>query len=136
MVTTVAAAEGAIGYADASQAGERGIVKVQTGSAFVGPTAADAAKLVDASPVVAGRPEHDYALELDRTAEGAYPIALVAYALACEDYADDAEAALVKEYFGYMISADGQASAAKSAGSAPLSAGMTAKLEAAVASIK
>ncbi|MFP5416118.1 MAG: phosphate ABC transporter substrate-binding protein PstS [Actinomycetes bacterium] len=125
-----------IGYADASQAGQLGVATVKSGTVFVGPTAEDAAKLVDASPRIENRPEHDYSLELDRTAEGAYPIALVAYALVCEDYTDDKEAELVKAYLGSMISSEGQQSAAAAAGSAPLSADMTAKLDAAVDAIK
>ena len=124
-----------IGYADASQAGELGTVQVKSGDVFVGPTAEDAAKLVDASPVVEGRGEHDYALELDRKAPGAYPIALVAYAMVCEDYKDDAKAELVKEYIGYIISNEGQQAAAAAAGNAPVSADMQAKLQAAVDSI-
>ena len=135
VVDAVTTGRNTIGYADASQAGALGVAKVGSGDTFLGPTAADAAKLVDASPIVDGRAEHDYALKLDRTAEGAYPIALVSYAIVCEAYSDSATAGLVKAYVGSMVSAQGQASAAKAAGSAPLSSEMTAKLAAAVASI-
>ena len=136
VVDAVTTGKNTIGYADASQAGALGVAKVGSGSTFLGPTAADAAKLVDHSPLVEGRGEHDFALKLDRTAEGAYPIALVSYAIVCETYKDAKTAELVKAYIGYMVSPEGQESAAASAGSAPLSAEMTTKLTAAVASIK
>ena len=136
VVDAVTKGTNAIGYADASQAGKLGVAKVKSGDAFVGPTAADAAKLVDASPKVANRAANDHALKLDRKAAGAYPIALVAYAMVCEDYKDDKDAALVKAYVGSMISAEGQKSAAAKAGNAPLSADMTAKLKTAIDSVK
>ena len=135
VVDAVTGGTNTIGYADASQAGDLGTVVVKSGDAFVGPTAEDAAKLVDNSPVVEGRGEHDYALKLDRKAEGAYPIALVAYAMVCEDYKDDAKAELVKAYMEYMISDEGQKAAQAAAGNAPISADMQAKLQAAVESI-
>ncbi|MDN5571858.1 MAG: phosphate ABC transporter substrate-binding protein PstS, partial [Propionibacteriaceae bacterium] len=135
VVDAVSGGQGTIGYADASQAGSLGVVQVESGTVFVGPTAEDAAALVDASPVVEGRPEHDYALELDRTADGAYPIALVSYALVCESYADADVAELVKAYIGYIVSDEGQQAAAGAAGSAPLSSDMQANLQASVESI-
>ncbi|WP_232549201.1 phosphate ABC transporter substrate-binding protein PstS [Propioniciclava soli] len=124
-----------IGYADASQAGSLGVASVESGTEFVGPTAEDAAALVDASPRIEGRPEHDYALELNRTAEGAYPIALLSYALVCETYQDAATAELVKAYMTYMLSDEGQAAAEEAAGSAPLSSTMQQSLQSAVDSI-
>jgi len=42
----------------------------------------------------------------------------------------------VKAYFEYAISPEGQELAAEAAGSAPLSAGLTKKVEAAVAAIE
>lgn len=135
VVDAVTQGNNTIGYADESQAGELGVVKVKAGAEFVGPDADKAAKLVAASPKVEGRADHDWALKLDRTAEGAYPIALVSYALVCEEYKDPQEAALVKSYLGYMVSDEGQQLAHEKAGSAPLSADMQGKLRAAVDSI-
>ena len=106
------------------------------GSDFFGPTAEAAAALVDNAAKADGRAEHDWALKLDRTAEGQYPIALISYAIVCEEYADSAKAELVKAYLGYMVSADGQAAAQAQAGNAPLSSTMTSNIEAAVASVK
>lgn len=138
VVDTVKQGNGMIGYADASQAREVGVAKVKVGEEFFGPTADAAAKLVDNAQRVDGRAEHDWALKLDRTAEGQYPIALISYVIVCESYQDADAAALVKEYIGYISSAAGQAVAANpnAAGSAPLSADMVAKVQAAVASIK
>ncbi len=61
---------------------------------------------------------------------------LVSYAIVCETYKDSASAKLVKAYIGYIASADGQASAAKSALAAPLSSALQAKVKTAVDSIK
>lgn len=135
VVDAVANGSNTIGYADASQAGELGIAEVQVGDTFFGPTAEAAAALVDASPKVEGRGDHDWALELDREAEGAYPIALVSYAIVCETYKDAATAELVKAYVGYLASPDGQAAAASAAGSAPLSSTMSANVQSALDSV-
>ncbi|WP_235998092.1 phosphate ABC transporter substrate-binding protein PstS [Aestuariimicrobium ganziense] len=136
VVDAVTQGKNTIGYADASQAGDLGVAKVKVGEEFLGPDADKAAKLVEASPKVEGRKDHDWALKLDRKAQGAYPIALVAYALVCEDYKDDKDAELVKAYVGYMVSDEGQKVAHEKVGSAPLSADMQAKMKAAVDSIK
>ncbi|MFT3876790.1 MAG: phosphate ABC transporter substrate-binding protein PstS [Propioniciclava sp.] len=138
VVDTVKKGNGMIGYADASQAREVGMAKIKVGNEFFGPTADAAAKLVDNAQRLEGRSEHDWALKLDRKAEGQYPIALISYVIVCETYADAQVAKLVKEYVGFIGSADGQALAAAptAAGSAPLSADMVTKVQAAVASIK
>lgn len=132
VVDAVAKGKNTIGYADASQAGDLGVVAVKSGDGFTGPTAEAVATLVDASPKVSGRADHDWALELDRTAAGAYPIALVSYVIVCETYADAAEAELVKAYVGYLVSAEGQQAASVTAGNAPLSSTMSANAQAAL----
>lgn len=136
VVNAVKGGNGTIGYADASAAKDLSHVQVKVGSEFFGPTAEAAAKIVDAAKKVEGRKEHDYALKLDRKAEGAYPIVLVAYAIVCEEYKDSKVATLVKSYVGYMVSADGQKSAQAAAGSAPLSADYQTKLKSAIDSVK
>ncbi|HTN56228.1 MAG TPA: phosphate ABC transporter substrate-binding protein PstS, partial [Microbacterium sp.] len=65
-----------------------------------------------------------------------YPIALVSYLIACEQYEDENTAALVKAYFEYMASEEGQAAAADNAGSAPISAGLREKVLTAIDTIK
>ena len=67
---------------------------------------------------------------------GAYPIALVSYLIGCEQYEDPAKAAIVKSYFEYMASEDGQQAASDNAGSAPISAGLRDKVLAAIDTIK
>ena len=69
----------------------------------------------------------DIAIDVDRTTteSGAYPIVLVSYLIACPTYDDAKTADLVKGYLSYVVSDDGQAAAAKAAGSAPLSGTLT-----------
>ncbi|MHA6512618.1 phosphate ABC transporter substrate-binding protein PstS [Tessaracoccus sp. Z1128] len=134
VVAAVTNGTGTIGYADASQAGELSVAMIGDDE-FYGPTAEAAAAAVDVSPMEEGRDANDLAINLDRSAEG-YGIVLVAYAMACAEYADPAKAELVKAYLGYVASEQGQADAAEGAGSAPLAAGLRDKVLAAIDSIK
>ena len=136
VIQAVQGGSGTIGYADASQAGSLGKAKLLVSGKAVEPTAEAAAAIVDHSPLVAGRDVNDLALNLDRTSEGVYPAVLVSYLIVCQQYAKPADGALVKAYVGYVTSAQGQQDAASSAGSAPLSGAMQAKVAAAVASIR
>ena len=97
-----------------------------------------AAAVLDASKPVEGRAETDLALDIDRKVDtkGVYPVVLVSYQIACQQYDDAASAELVKAWLEYVTSADGQATAAKDAGSAPLSEAVGQKVQAAVESIK
>ena len=119
------AATAPIGYADASRAAEEGLATaaVQVGDEFVTYSPEAAAAIVDASPFEEGRAEGDLAIELDRTSEeaGVYPIVLVSYMIACEEYADPAVAPVVKGFLQYVASPEGQQAAAEAAGSAPIS---------------
>ncbi len=140
VVEAVTAGDGAIGYADESQAGELGIAAIKVGSEYVEPTAEAAAKILDESPedkAVAKSP-YMFPFKLDRKteAEGTYPIVLTSYLLACTQYGSEDEAAIVKGYLEYVISAEGQEVAAENAGSAPLSASLTEKIEPAVEAIE
>ena len=123
VVAAVQNGTGTIGYADASQAGDLGVADIKVGEEYVGPTAEAAAKVLEVSPRVEGRPENDMAFELDRATEesGAYPIVLASYLIACETYDDQETADLVKGYLSYIVSDEGQDAAAEAAGSAPLS---------------
>ena len=134
VVDAVTNGTGTIGYADASRAGELGTVAVQVGAEFVEYSPEAAAAIVDASPFIEGRPDFDLSIELDRTseAEGVYPVVLVAYLVGCETYADSEQGALVKDYFTYMASPEGQAVAAADAGSAPISGALFEKVTAAI----
>jgi phosphate transport system substrate-binding protein len=133
VVDAVTNGTGTIGYADASRAGELGTVAVLIGEDYVPYSAEAAAAIVDASPFVEGRPDFDLSLELDRTPDAdAYPIVLVAYLVGCETYADEAKGELVKAYFTYMASSEGQAAAASGAGSAPISETLFERVTAAI----
>lgn len=137
LVAAVKGGSGTIGYADASQAGDLGKASIKAGSTFNAPTAAGAAAAIDASTPTPGRPAGDLAIDVNRkaTAAGAYPLVLLSYDIACTKYSDAAKGALVKGLFTYIVSSAGQAAAASSAGSAPLSAALTAKAAASVALI-
>ena len=122
VVSAVEAGQGAVTYADASRAEGFGTVAVEIGEEFVSFSPEAAAAIVDASPVAEGRTAGDLAIELDRTPdEAAYPIVLVSYMIACEEYVDAATAPLVKGFLEYVISPEGQDESAAAAGSAPIS---------------
>nr|WP_243752244.1 phosphate ABC transporter substrate-binding protein PstS [Leucobacter weissii] len=134
VVQTVTNGNGTIGYADASQAGTLGTVAVQVGEEFVSYSAEAAAQLVEASPLAEGRGAGDLVFEVDPAAApaGSYPIALVSYLIACEQYEDANIAELVKEYFTFVASAEGQEVSAGAAGSAPLSETLRTQINGAI----
>ena len=123
VIQAIQGAEGAIGYADASQVGELGTAAVGVGEEFVEYSPEAAAAVVENSPRAEGRPEGSLALELarDTTESGQYPIVLVSYSLACKTYEDEAQGELVRSFLSYAASEEGQAAASEAAGSAPIS---------------
>lgn len=138
VVDAVTNGTGTIGYVDASRAGDLGIVSIKVGDKYVPYSPEAAAAIVDASPLAADgeRSEHDLAYELDRKAVGdVYPIVLVSYAIACEQYKEPATAELVKAYLSYISSTEGQASAAENAGAAPLSSELSGKVTTSIEAI-
>lgn len=141
VVEAVSAGEGAIGYADASQAGELGKAMIKVGNTYAEPSPEAAAKVLDLSkedPELEKGSKNVIAFEIDRKTEasGVYPIILVSSLIGCTKYKSADEAALVKAYFEYAISPEGQALAEEQAGSAPLSEELTKKVEAAVGAIE
>jgi len=140
VVEAVSAGEGAIGYADASQAGELSVAQVKVGSEWAEPTPEAAAKIVEESPLDKELSPSKYtiAFELDRKTEsqGTYPIVLVSYLIACTKYGSASEAEAVKAYAEYVVSPEGQELAAEQAGSAPLSSALTKKVTPAVEAIE
>ncbi len=136
VVSAVSGGNGTIGYADASRAAEEGLATaaIQVGSEFVTYSPEAAAAIVDASPFEEGRAEGDLAIELDRTSDeaGVYPIVLVSYMLACEEYADPTVAPVVKGFLQYVASPEGQQAAADAAGSAPISESLAEQINAAI----
>lgn len=129
---------GAIGYIDASQAGDFGTVALKAGDGFVEYSAEAAAKVVESAEVEEGREKNDLALKLNRTPDDAeaYPLVLVSYYAVCPQYKDANTAKLVKAWVNYVVSADGQQKASEAAGSAPLGAEITKKITAALDEIK
>jgi phosphate transport system substrate-binding protein len=140
VVEAVTAGEGAIGYADASQAGELGTATIKVGNAYVEPAPEAAAKILEESPEAKDLAKSPYMFpfELDRETEsqGTYPIVLVSYLIGCTKYGSASEAELVKGYFEYAIGSEGQKIAAENAGSAPLSASLSKKITPAVEAIE
>jgi phosphate transport system substrate-binding protein len=139
VVEAVGAGEGAIGYADASQAAELGIAKIQVGKNYEEPTPEAAAAIVEESPedkeLKGGKYMFPLALNRKTESQGTYPIVLVSYLIACTEYKSADEAAVVKGYLEYATSPEGQEAAAENAGSAPLSAALTKKITPAVEAI-
>jgi phosphate transport system substrate-binding protein len=141
VIEAVSAGEGAIGYADASQAGELGKALIKVGSTWAEPSAEAAAKVLDLSkedPELEKGSKSVIAFEIDRKTEasGVYPIILVSSLIGCTKYKSADEAALVKAYFEYAISPEGQELSAEASGAAPLSPTLTKKVEAAVGAIE
>jgi len=137
VVAAVKAGKGAIGYADASQAGDLGKAKVKVGEKFVDPTPEAAAKILEESKETddPGKYVLTYDLNRETDAEDTYPIVLTSYEIACTKYDDKSQADLVKGLLGYIVSPEGQQAAAKNAGSAPLSDSIQQKVQPAVEAI-
>jgi phosphate transport system substrate-binding protein len=137
VVAAVTGGNGTIGYADESQAGDLGRANVKVGDEFVAPTPEAAAKVLDESAQVDGRDATDIAVTVNRkvAAAGVYPVVLASYQIACQTYEDKEQADLVKAWLTYVASDEGQAAAAEGAGSAPLSAEFSKKVQAAIETI-
>jgi phosphate transport system substrate-binding protein len=122
VIDAVKNGKGTIGYADDSQAGDLSVASIKVGAEYVAPSPEGATKVIDLSKPMTGRAENDIAIDIDRTTteSGAYPLTLASYVIACPTYSDAKKADLVKGYFTYLLGSDGQAAAAKAAGSAPL----------------
>ncbi|MEV7398544.1 phosphate ABC transporter substrate-binding protein PstS [Aeromicrobium sp. NPDC092404] len=138
VVAAVTGGKGTIGYADESQAGDLGQAKVKVGDEFIAASPEAAAKVLDTATPVEGRQATDVAVDIDRKTEeaGVYPIVLVSYQVACQTQKDKATADLVKGWLTYVASSEGQAAAADTAGSAPLSSEFSTKVQAAIDTIK
>ncbi len=137
VVDAIGAGEGSIGYADASQVADLGVANIKVGSEFQPPSADAAAAILDESPKTdtPGTNVFTYDLKRDTATQGIYPIVLVSYAMACTQYSSANDAAIVKAYLQYVISPDGQQTAASAAGSAPLSPAITSAITPAVDAI-
>jgi phosphate transport system substrate-binding protein len=138
VVSAVGAGDGAIGYADLSQAGDLGVANIGVGEEFVTPTPEAAAAVVENSEGAGAEGEYNFAIELNRdtTGSGEYPIVLISYHVGCVEYEDEETADLVQDFMSYVISEDGQDAAAEAAGSAPISEGLREQAQGAIDAIK
>lgn len=118
VVSLAGSTDGAITYADASQVGELGTIAVGVGDEYVEYSAEAASAAVEAS-----EQNEDGSVTLDRATEeaGVYPIVLVSYHIFCQQYQDQETADLAKAFAEYVVSEDGQNTAADAAGSAQIS---------------
>jgi phosphate transport system substrate-binding protein len=131
VVSAVAAGEGSIGYADASQIGDLPAAAVGVAGEFVEFSPEAAGRIVDSSERTGGQSEFDFAIEVNRTPDTAdtYPIALVSYHIVCLQYDSQEKVDLVKAFMAYVGSDAGQAASSESAGSAPISAEVQAEIQ-------
>ncbi|GAA3733966.1 phosphate ABC transporter substrate-binding protein PstS [Leifsonia bigeumensis] len=138
VATAVANGHGTIGYVDGSQAQGHATVAVKVEDGYVPYSSDAAAAAVEASPLEPGRASGDLVIDLDRrgAGPGAYPVVLVSYLIACEQYLDPAQGELVHDYLDWVVSDTAQQTAEKAAGSAPLTTGLAAQAKAAVSRIR
>lgn len=123
VISTVQQADGTIGYADFSQVGDLGTVAVKVGEEYVEISAEAGSKVIDDSELdSSAEGENRVVVKLNHntSAEGAYPIVLVSYDIACPAYEDANTAKFVKSWLTYVVSEEGQQTASQNAGSAPL----------------
>ena len=123
VVEAVSSGNGTIGYADESQAGDLSIAALKVGDKYVKPSPEAAAQVLEHSKKDTALSKGKYvtAYDLNRETPGTYPAVLVSYLDGCTKYDSADTGKLVKGYFGYINSTEGQAAAQKNAGSAPLS---------------
>ncbi|MFE4536301.1 phosphate ABC transporter substrate-binding protein PstS [Streptomyces scopuliridis] len=137
VATQVKQVDGSIGYFELSYATSQQIstVKIDTGAAApVEATSENASKAIAAAKIKGtGK---DLALDLDYAtkADGAYPIVLVTYEIACDKGNKPETLATVKSFLTYTASADGQKLLSE-AGYAPIPAEINAKVRETVASL-
>jgi phosphate transport system substrate-binding protein len=142
IVSTVAAGKDTIGYADQSSIGTATQASIQlgtTGSTFVDYSASGATQAFTDAATSAPLGTGDLSQKLDYTkitTSGAYPIPLLSYDVVCSTFKSAAQAKLTKAYLGFILSATGQAVAAKNAGSAPLPANILAEAQTSLKSVK
>src|SRR5690606_19176457 len=122
VISAVTGGAGMIGYADASRVKDSsgnqivGTVAVKVGENYVPFSPEAAAKTIDVSPLEEGRTAGDLAVKIDRntTADGAYPLVLISYLIACETYKPGyAKLDLLKAFLLHAASPEGQAAAAE-----------------------
>jgi phosphate transport system substrate-binding protein len=128
---------GAIGYAELSYATSSSLstVKINTGaSAPVEASADNFSKAVADAKVVGTGSDLSLKLNYTTKADGAYPIGLVTYEIACEKGNKSATLAPMKSFLNYIASEDGQG-LLKDQGYAPLPDEIATKVRSAISSL-
>ena len=131
VISTVKQADGTIGYADFSQVGKLGTVAVKVGDSYNEISAEAGSKVIEDSKLdESAKGENRVVVKINHetSAEGAYPIVLVSYAIACPAYKDTKNAEFAKAWLTYITSEEGQKVAQDAAGSAPLPSSLTSQI--------
>ena len=139
VISTVKQADGTIGYADFSQVGDLGTVAVKVGDKYNEISAEAGSKVIgDSKQDDTVKGDNRIVIKINHAteAEGAYPIVLVSYDIACPAYKDASTAKFVKSWLTYVTSDAGQKAAAQAAGSAPLPSSLTSKIAKSIEAIK
>lgn len=138
VISTVQQADGTIGYADFSQVGDLGTVAVKVGDSYNEISADAGSKVIADSELADVTGDNRVVVNINHTttAEGAYPIVLVSYDIACPVYKDASTAKFAKSWLTYVTSEDGQNTASQNAGSAPLPDSLREQVTASIDSIK
>ena len=143
MLKAIKAREGTIAFIDASHSGLLKPVLIKTGSnpgEVAVPDHGSAIAVLESSPEAKALKKSPYMMPFDLKRgygkTGTYPIVLVSYLLACTAYDSEAEAAAVRKWLAYAVSAPGQKEAALEAGSDPLTGELQKRAEAAVRAIE
>ncbi|RSX52919.1 phosphate ABC transporter substrate-binding protein [Bifidobacterium goeldii] len=139
VISTVKQADGTIGYADFSQVGDLGTAAIKVGSKYSEISADAGSKVIaDSKLDDSAKGENRVVVKINHSteAEGAYPIVLVSYDIACPAYKDANTAKFVKSWLTYVTSDEGQQTAASAAGSAPLPSSLKDKIDASINAIQ
>lgn len=131
VVQIVSSTVSSIGYVDASQAGKLGTVAIKVGDKYESHSPEGAALALESSTPAGVNGPNDLAYKIDRTttAAGAYPLMMLSYMIVCQHYDDATVRANLTGFLKYVASPEGQQAAAAAAGSAPLSATLSAQVE-------
>ncbi|MEU3461603.1 phosphate ABC transporter substrate-binding protein PstS [Streptomyces sp. NPDC006733] len=137
IASNVKQAEGTIGYFELSFATANNLqtVKLATGAtAPVAATSENASKAIAEAKVTGTGTDLALKLAYDTKAEGAYPLALVTYEIACDKGNKAETLELAKSFLTYIASEDGQKGLA-AIGYAPLPTEIATKVRAQIATI-
>ena len=139
VISTVKQADGTIGYADFSQAGDLGTVAVKVGDKYNEISAEAGSKVIgDSKQDDTVKGDNRIVIKINHAteAEGAYPIVLVSYDIVCPAYKDTKQAEFAKAWLTYVTSDEGQKAAQDAAGTAPLPSSLKSEITKSIEAIK